>query len=224
MFFEDKNFRLIVPPILIIFSIALALITENCQSTLYQIMNFFNNNDNKLSLLFFSIIGSGIILISTGFLISSATIFLLHLISLIIDNHCETCITDAIYKQLYKILKLNRYFKLQKSKSKCNKKKQKFNAVTMFIHHFLKKKSEGLFSWLSRRWNIFMITCNSIIALIFSWIFGSYIMKVHLSCIWWWFFSISIIVLLCCAKFIYFQHWKVFSYIVINFKLIENNK
>jgi len=126
-----------------------------------------------------------------GFLISSASIFIMRCIAGVLQQPTyEACLTDAAYGRIW----------TGTESSLPKDKKETLYAVATFDHELL---APGIHTWLVRRWNAFNVAAHSTVALLAAHAMAPYF-HVPQSLRWWRWTAILVALLLYAA----FKAWR----------------
>ena len=167
---KDRQIRFLYPPLILICSIALGCYFDNSIILKDEISKFFHDETNaKIVVAIFA--GSSTILV-LGFLLSTITIFFLRLFFRKNDFNYEIKLSEDVYQKIGGQI-------LRKGESLITKKDKHFAGI-VFDHGFIQR---NIHQWMVRRWNAFIISSSSILALLTSLILGLFL-NISLSLYW----------------------------------------
>jgi hypothetical protein len=168
---KDRQIRFLYPPLIFFTSIALGIWLDNSSAIKYSIQVFFKDaNHTGLAV---AILGLTSIVVVIGFLIGTLTVFFLRII-FFWNKSCfyELKLSKKALAQIGDLI--------LKNKDDIITKKDRLYAGAVFDHSYI---PENVHRWIARRWNAFLISSASILALILSLIIRG-ILNIKLTCGW----------------------------------------
>ena len=167
---KDRQIRFLYPPLVLLSSIALGSYFDT-SIELHKVITHFFEVDSNTKIVIALLGGSSLILV-LGFLLSTITIFFLRFFFIKNDFNYEIKLSEKAYQDIGKLI-------LKKGK-KLVTTKDKHYAGIVFDHGFI---SKNIHQWMVRRWNAFIISSSSTLALISSLIIGHWL-NIYISCYW----------------------------------------
>jgi hypothetical protein len=159
-------------------SLLLGLYFDKC-TTLDSILTPLNLTDTKDLILV--VIGGGVLILVTGYIIGTITIFLLRLIFIFNKGTYEINLKQD-FDDIGEII--------LKDGSEKIKNKEKLYALVTYDHEFL---PDNIHKWIQRRWTAFHTSANAATSLILSIIVGQCI-GIHIGT--WWIVVLGILTII----------------------------
>jgi hypothetical protein len=146
---QDRQIRFLIPPLIFILSLL-----WGCHQAGYNLTNILGTDSLK------SILG----LLAAGAVTAIALGFIIGAVSIIILRYSFKIFKKPTYEIVVSKDSLNRIWPQLKTTLAVDNSKILFGGVT-FDHELI---SDGIHSWLTRRWSAFNISVNSSVALLLS--------------------------------------------------------
>lgn len=158
---QERRIRFLIPPLFFIASLVWGLARDG-DTGLQNVIGLEFQTMTTQQVLGL-VAGGGVAVVALGFFFGTITVFLLRIAFGLRGRYYEVVLPDDALERVWD--------RLGVSAEKRTKQNELFAGAT-FDHEILKKKSEGIHSWMMRRWSTFNISAISTIALTTSLLAG----------------------------------------------------
>jgi len=177
---NNRQMRFLIPPFVLLASLLWGALVDPNFSLLGNIKSL--SDSAGVSDVISIVLGGGVAVIASGFLISSVSLFLLRVFDSIhmFEFGHEAPVSSKVLDNILVVLEQKLNEEQSTNVKGQQRSKPSLPVVATFHHHIIPKP---LSEWLSRRWNSFMVSVNSIVALTVSYLIGCYL-NVKLEPLW----------------------------------------
>jgi hypothetical protein len=169
---KDRQIRFLYPPLVFLGSLLLAAVRADTDFINGRLELIFFETKSGSSIIELLAISSLILLL--GFLLGTLTVLLLRFFFwLFCKSSYEIKLSDSTYEKIGRLILTNKKGKIHPA--------FKHYAGMVFDHSYI---SQGMHSWIIRRWNSFFIASSSTVSLFASIIFGLWVLNIPCTLSW----------------------------------------